>query len=93
VGIAGLGTVGTGVVKLLAENAEMFDRYRNVPEEIVEVSDAKIVVVVRSEARGRVSGAEVGGRVVHLWTLRDGKVIRMELFRTRDAALAAARGG
>jgi ketosteroid isomerase-like protein len=71
----------------------MFDQYRNLPEEIVAVSEEKVVVVVRSEARGRLSGAEVGGRVAHLWTLRDGKVVRLQLFRSREAAIDAATGG
>jgi uncharacterized protein len=82
-----------GFRKLLAENNEMFDQYRNLPEEIVAVSEEKVVVVVRSEARGRLSGAEVGGRVAHLWTLRDGKVVRLQLFRSREAAIDAATGG
>ena len=81
-----------GFRRLLAENNEMFDQYRNLPEEIVEASQDQIVVVVRSEARGRLSGAEVGGRVAHLWTLRDGKVVRLELFRSKDEALSFARG-
>jgi ketosteroid isomerase-like protein len=78
-----------GFRKLLAENSAMFSDYRNRPEEIVEVTDEKIVVVVRSEARGRVSGAAVGGRIAHLWTLRDGKAIRFEAFPSCEAALAA----
>jgi ketosteroid isomerase-like protein len=79
-----------GFREMIAENAEMFDSYRNEPEEIIEVAEDKIVVLVRSEARGRMSGIEVGGRLAHLWTLRDGKAIRCESFGSRDAALSAA---
>jgi ketosteroid isomerase-like protein len=79
-----------GFRKLLAENGEMFSYYSNRPEEIVEVSGEQIVVVVRSEARGRASGAEVAGQIAHLWTLRDRRAIRFEAFRSREAALAAA---
>jgi ketosteroid isomerase-like protein len=68
----------------------MFSYYSNRPEEIVEVSGEQIVVVVRSEARGRASGAEVAGQIAHLWTLRDRRAIRFEAFRSREAALAAA---
>jgi uncharacterized protein len=79
-----------GFRKLIAENSDMFAAYRNLPEEVVEASEDAIVVVVRSEARGRTSGAEVSGRVVHLWTLRDRKIVRLQVFSSRDAALSAA---
>jgi uncharacterized protein len=79
-----------GFRAMLAENNEMFAGYRNEPEEIVEASEESIVVVIRSAARGRVSGAEVEGRLAHLWTLRDGKVIRFQAYPTREAALDAA---
>lgn len=81
-----------GFRKLLTENNEMFTGYRNEPEEIIEVSERSIVVVVRSLARGRISGAEVEGRLAHLWTVRDNQVIRLQAFPTREAALDAAAG-
>jgi uncharacterized protein len=79
-----------GFRAMLAENSEMFDAYRNEPEEIIEANDESIVVVIRSVARGRTSGAQVEGRLAHLWTLRDGKVIRFQPFRSREDALRAA---
>ena len=82
-----------GFRKLLAENSEMFDEYRNRPEEIVEVAHDKIVVVVRAEARGRASGIELEGRIAHLLTIRGGKAVRFEAFRSREAAIDAATGG
>jgi ketosteroid isomerase-like protein len=81
-----------GFRAMLAENAEMFTDYRNEPLEIIEASDESIVVVIRSAARGRLSGAEVEGRLAHLWTIRDDKVIRFQAFRTREDALLAALG-
>jgi uncharacterized protein len=79
-----------GFRKMIAENNDMFDQYRSRPEEILEPSEDKIVVVVRSAARGRLSGAEVEGRVVHVWTIRDRKVVRMQVFNSREEALRAA---
>lgn len=40
--------------------------------------------------RGRASGVEVRGRTAYLYTVRDGKIVRAELFAGRDEALAAA---
>ncbi len=82
-----------GFVRMVTENAEMFAAYRNHPEDVFELSEEHILVVVRSQARGRISGAEVEGRLVHLWTWRDGKAIRFEAFRTEDEARRAAGAG
>jgi ketosteroid isomerase-like protein len=79
-----------GFRAMIAENAEMFTAYRNEPEEVIEATDEAIVVVIRSAARGRASGAEVEGRLAHLWTIRDGKVVRFQPFASREDALRAA---
>jgi hypothetical protein len=42
--------------------------------------------------RGRGSGAEVqSARTAHVWTLRDGKAVRLDLFNDRGEALKAVR--
>jgi ketosteroid isomerase-like protein len=40
--------------------------------------------------RGRASGIEVSGETGYLYTVRDGKVVRVELYATPAEALAAA---
>jgi ketosteroid isomerase-like protein len=40
--------------------------------------------------RGRTSGVEVHGRSGYVYTLRDGKIVRVELFADSAAALEAA---
>jgi hypothetical protein len=49
---------------------------------------------VRSAQRVRVrpngTTAEIENRVGHVWTLRDGKVVSLDLFPKRDLALEAA---
>jgi|1186.fasta_scaffold101118_2 uncharacterized protein len=82
-----------GFRKMIAENNEMFDSYRNEPEEILEVGDDKVVVMVRSAARGRISGIEVDGRLAHLWTIAGGKATRCENYASREAAIQAATTG
>ena len=42
--------------------------------------------------RGRSSGVEVHGRTGYLYTVRDGKIVRAELFSSPAAALAAHAG-
>jgi ketosteroid isomerase-like protein len=58
------------------------------PEQFRAVGD-RVAVVVRYRSRGRGSGVEVEGRESALWTLRQGKVVRMEWFHGADDALDA----
>ncbi len=60
--------------------------------EIEEARDLGDVVFLDAShhGRGRSSGAEVRGRTGYLYTLRDGKVARAELYASPDDALAAA---
>ena len=50
-----------------------------------------VVVVVRSQGRGRVSRIELHGRFCQVWTLRDGMAARMAEYTSRDEGLAALR--
>jgi ketosteroid isomerase-like protein len=58
-------------------------------EEVIGAGD-RVFVMARFRGRGRASGAEVEGRHVEVYTLRDGKIIRVEEFSERGAALEAA---
>ena len=60
--------------------------------EITEARDlgGVVLLVARHHGRGRASGAEVHGATAYLYTVRDGKIVRAELFRDRPAALKAA---
>jgi ketosteroid isomerase-like protein len=44
---------------------------------------------VRQRARGGASGVELEIRIGHLWTVRDGKIARLDVFAARDDALRA----
>jgi ketosteroid isomerase-like protein len=59
------------------------------PEEFLERGDQIVVlVVVRSRPRG--SSAFIENRIGHLWTMRDGQVVRFQIFPEREKALEAA---
>jgi ketosteroid isomerase-like protein len=60
--------------------------------EIDEARDLGEVVYLsaRHRGRGRASGAEVQGRMGYLYTVRGGKIVRAELYRSPAAALEAA---
>jgi ketosteroid isomerase-like protein len=64
------------------------DTVRSYPEEITEHGD-HVLVMARTSARGRASGAATDARIAHLWTLRAGKIDLCRTFRTREEALGA----
>jgi ketosteroid isomerase-like protein len=93
----GLGIVDTapgtrrgpeGFLRGTDDAREAFDEFRVDPEEFIDAGEA-VVVPVRISGRGRASGAKQEARLVHVWTLSDGKVIRNEIYRTLDEAVQA----
>jgi ketosteroid isomerase-like protein len=59
------------------------------PEEFFERAD-QIVVFVLTRFRPTGSSAVVENRIGHLWTMREGKAMRLEIFPRREDALEAA---
>jgi ketosteroid isomerase-like protein len=78
-----------GFLENLSELTEVFDDFRIEPEELTEGGDA-IFAVVRAMGRGRSSGVDIDQRLFHVWTIRDGRVLRLEIHSDRERALRAA---
>jgi uncharacterized protein len=49
-----------------------------------------VVAMTRYRGRGKTSGAAVDTEGAHVWTFRDGQVIRLVVYSSRKAALEAA---
>ena len=49
-----------------------------------------VLLIASHRGRGRTSGIEVSGQTGYLYTVREGKVVRAELYRGRAEAMAAA---
>jgi ketosteroid isomerase-like protein len=78
-----------GVRELWSDAKKIFGGFRNEPEEIFDAGD-RVVAFVRVEGVGVKSGIAVQARIAHLYTFREGKVLRVESFEDRDEALRAA---
>jgi ketosteroid isomerase-like protein len=65
-----------------------WDDWRIAAEDYLEIGD-DIVVLTRYEGRGKGSGLEISQEGAHVFRLRDGKVVRLEIFASREKAIAS----
>jgi ketosteroid isomerase-like protein len=74
------------LLEWLDEGDEAFDDFT---VELLEVEElaGHVVASMRQRGRGKASGAEVDHRFTHVWTLRDGRAIRLQSFADRDDAI------
>jgi ketosteroid isomerase-like protein len=66
-----------------------WDDYEVRPEEFEHLGD-RVVAAVALRGRGRASGIEVDALFYDVYTVRDGKIVRMDQFTQRSEALEAA---
>lgn len=71
------------------QTAELLEEFSVDVERSFERDD-QVVVFLRYRGRGRGSGAEVEAAMAHVWTIRDGKAVRLRQFLDRAEALEAA---
>ncbi len=77
------------VLRFFTDRAEMFSEVRTEVERLWDRDD-RVLAFIRVTGRGRQSEAPFDLRVGHLWTIRDGLVVRGEGYGNRDEALEAA---
>ena len=72
------------------EVLQALEEARAEPEQFFDAGD-QVAVFVRYFGRGKASGIEVRGAVVdaHVWTLRDGKVQKLQMYQGTEKALEA----
>jgi ketosteroid isomerase-like protein len=80
-----------GVLRAWDEWSEPFDDdLRAEVEELIDAGE-DVVAVVRHRGTGRQSGVELDMRTYLVYSVRQGRVVRMVEYRQRDEALRAAR--
>lgn len=80
-----------GAQRWLESVQEAWDYFRFEPEELIDADDHRVVAVVHISGRGKQSGVELEGHSTHVWTERDGKFVRLEVYSTKEEALEALR--
>jgi ketosteroid isomerase-like protein len=79
-----------GVIRVLSENAALWDDIKIAIDEIREGEGGQVVVFIRATGRGRHTGVDVELVSAQIWSLRDGKGERVRLYLDRHEALEAA---
>src|SRR5437867_939955 len=77
-----------GMRRSAAEVREVWEGWRVEPEQFEDAGD-RVLVIERYGGRGRESGLELQERAAAIWTLRAGRVWRLEIGIPIDEAFAA----
>jgi ketosteroid isomerase-like protein len=75
-----------GVERFIRGQASIIEGLRADPEEIIDAGE-QVVVQLRLSGRAKSSGLPFEVRILHVLTLRDGKLLHLRLFNSRDKAL------
>jgi ketosteroid isomerase-like protein len=78
-----------GVVKEAKRWEEMWSDYRFEVEDLVGAGD-KVALLYHQVGNAKGSRIEVDERAAWVYTLREGKIVRLEMFQDRETALRAA---
>jgi len=79
-----------GVREAVANWRESWERMEVEIAELTEVGD-RVLVTLDQRFTGKESGLEMAITSTNVFTVRDSRISRIQLFTNRDAALAAAR--
>lgn len=77
-----------GIARFIENQMEAFDELEVVPHEFIDAGD-RVVVPIHFGGRARYTGMDVSFAVVHVVTVRDGKLARTDMYREKDEALTA----
>ena len=66
---------------------EAWEEFRWEPEEIIQVDEARVIVVNHIRMRGRGSGVEVDATGAQLWTISGGKVRSLKIYQSKADAV------
>ncbi len=83
------GLLTQGLDGLRAARLDCFCRgsYRAGVEDVIDAHEGRVVVLTRDHARPKGADAEVNFMGAPLWTVRDGKVARIEFYWKRAEGL------
>ena len=76
------------MARLFAMLRDTWTEFRFEPEEFIDCGQ-RVAVLVRVIATGGMSGLPTERETAHLWTVRDGRLASIKIYRDRAEALEA----
>jgi ketosteroid isomerase-like protein len=78
----------TGLQRWTETTREVWEEWRFETQRFLDAGD-RVVVLVRVVARGGSSGVSLDRETAHIWTVREGRLTRIQVYLDRGEALAA----
>jgi ketosteroid isomerase-like protein len=79
-----------GMERVMDNLHDSFEHQQRILGDVVELPDGRVLWHTVFRARGRDSGAQIDIEEQHLWTLRDGRILRLQWFHDVEEARQAA---
>ena len=84
---AGMYNGRAAIRHFLESYLESWEYVQMEPEDFIEVGGDHVVVLLRLHMRGKGSGLGVEARTTNVWTVRDGKAVRVAVYNDKVEAL------
>ena len=81
-----------GFEALIRSWIDAFDDFHIEPLEVTERGHF-LIASVRQSGRGRGSGLDIAIEIAHVWTVANGRAVRLESYRNAEDARAAVEAG
>ena len=76
-----------GIRQYFRDVSAVWSEWRVEVHRVAPGADGRVAIVMTMHFRGRESGAALSERTGHIWTLRDGKLLRNDPYREPEEAL------
>jgi ketosteroid isomerase-like protein len=77
-----------GMTEVIALLRDSWTEWRFEAERFIEAAD-RVLVLIRVVAKGGASGLPSERETAHVWSVRDGRLVAIQVFRDRADAVAA----
>jgi ketosteroid isomerase-like protein len=78
-----------GIRQYFDDVASAWEEWRVEIHRVTAAPDGRVVIVMTMHVRGKESGASLAEQTAHVWTVREGKLLRNQPYREPAAALRA----
>jgi ketosteroid isomerase-like protein len=80
-----------GLARFWTDLLEAWENFSPTMMEVIECGPDQLITLDVVRARGKESGIDMEARGAMLWTLREGRIVRVKMFQTKADALEALR--